>query len=174
MIGELTPQQIEQLLHQEVIGRIGCHARDRTYVIPVTYAYDGMSIVGQTGNGMKVRMMRENPKVCFEVDRLCDHTSWQSAIVHGVFEELYGDDATAALHLLLERLRAPASHEGAMAPHGAGRSVPYGGEETGPREEVIYRISIQEKTGRFEKPDVRALSPDVTPRDRDARPGRPR
>jgi uncharacterized protein len=152
MIGELTPQQIEQFLHDEVIGRIGCHARDRTYIVPVTYVYDGTSVVGQTGNGMKVRMMRENPNVCFEVDRLRDRTNWQSVIAHGVFEELHGDEAATALHLLLERLRAPAPSEGAMAPHGAGRSVPYGGEEVGQRQEVMYRISIQETTGRFEMP----------------------
>lgn len=152
MMGELTPQQIEQLLHDELIGRIGCHARDRTYVVPVTYVYDGTSIVGQTGNGLKVRMMRENPKVCFEVDRLRDRGDWQSVIVYGVFEELHDDEATTALHVLLERLRPPVPGEAAIAPHGAGRSTPYGGEQVGQRQEVVYRISIEEKTGRFETP----------------------
>ena len=70
MIGELAMNEIDQVLREGVIGRIGCHARGRTYVVPVTYVYDGVSIIGHTGDGLKVRMMRENPVVCFEVDQL--------------------------------------------------------------------------------------------------------
>jgi nitroimidazol reductase NimA-like FMN-containing flavoprotein (pyridoxamine 5'-phosphate oxidase superfamily) len=70
MLGTLTDAQIDRLLHTESVGRIGCHAGGRPYVVPVTYVYDGSAIYGHTGDGMKVRMMRENPAVCFEVDRM--------------------------------------------------------------------------------------------------------
>lgn len=76
MIGELTPRQIEQFLHEQVIGRIGCHVEGRTYVVPITY-------VVAHREGLKVQMMRENPAVCFEVEDLRHLPEWKSAIVYG-------------------------------------------------------------------------------------------
>ena len=63
MLGVLSDEQVERLLGSEVVGRIGCHAEGRTYVVPVTYVYDGSAIYGHTGDGMKMRMMRKNPDV---------------------------------------------------------------------------------------------------------------
>lgn len=48
MLGMLNDAQIENVLQSLVIGRIGCHANGRTYVVPVTYAYDGKYIYGHT------------------------------------------------------------------------------------------------------------------------------
>src|SRR5512146_3433949 len=104
MIGELIPAQIERRLHEQVIGRIGCHARGRTYVVPITYAYDGAAILCHTGDGLKVQMMRENPSVCFEIEDLRQLPSWQSVIVYGRYEELQGEDAAAALARIVARL----------------------------------------------------------------------
>ena len=42
MLGHLNQEPIEQVLRSEVIGRLGCHASGRTYVVRVTYAYDGL------------------------------------------------------------------------------------------------------------------------------------
>jgi hypothetical protein len=41
MIGELQPQQIEEVLNSQVVGRIGCHAEEETNIVPISYAYDG-------------------------------------------------------------------------------------------------------------------------------------
>jgi hypothetical protein len=46
MLGTLDCRQIEDLLHAEVVGRIGCHTSGRTYVVPITYAYDGAAVYG--------------------------------------------------------------------------------------------------------------------------------
>lgn len=145
MIGELGPEDIEQLLRAEVLGRIGCHARGRTYVVPVTYAYDGASIFGYTGNGLKVRMMRENPAVCVEVEQLDRLPSWRTAIAFGRFEELTGDEAAAALRLLRERLR----DHGGRPLRAIGTWAP-GPEATAPRQPILYAVRISEKTGRYE------------------------
>ena len=48
MLGELDAEQIEELLRAEVLGRIGCHADGRTYVVPVTFAYDGECVYGHS------------------------------------------------------------------------------------------------------------------------------
>lgn len=35
MLGDLNSKHIEQVLHSLIIGRIGCHADNRTYVVTV-------------------------------------------------------------------------------------------------------------------------------------------
>src|SRR6185437_12597377 len=90
MIGELSLSEIENLLHTEVIARIGCHTDGHTYIVPVTYAYDGDAIFGYSPEGMKLTMMRENPRVCVEVDHIDDPATWRSVIAHGIFQELSG------------------------------------------------------------------------------------
>lgn len=150
MLGELTSEQIEHLLHTEVVGRIGCHAEGRTYVVPVNYAYDGEFLYGHAADGMKLRMMRENPELCFEVDRRTGLSDWQSVIAWGTFEEVEGREATRVMDLLLDRLLpllasegAPATRDDARESLGAGAPV---------ERLAIYRIRLHERTGRFEKP----------------------
>jgi uncharacterized protein len=63
MLGELTSEQIEHLLHGEVVERIGCHENGKTYVVPVNYAYDGEYHYGHAADGMTLRMMRTNPEL---------------------------------------------------------------------------------------------------------------
>ena len=148
MIGELGPSQIEQLLHEQVVGRIGCHARGRTYIVPVTYAYDAGAILCHTGEGLKVRMMRENPSVCFEVEDLRHLPRWSSVIVYGSYEELRGTAADAALEVLIARLGASPPAPSAMPWQGAGVFAPTSHDQ---RPEIIFRIAITEKTGRYDR-----------------------
>ncbi len=150
MIGELTESQIDRLLHAEVVGRVGCHAEGRTYVVPVTYAYDGKAIYSHTREGMKVEIMRRNPAVCFEVDHMENMANWQSAIVQGTYQELAGEEAWQALRLLTDRLLpVVASESGAPGHELLFSEVHRQGRENPPA--VVYRITIHEKTGRFEK-----------------------
>ena len=58
MLGKLNQGQIEELLHTQVVGRIGCHHAGKTYVVPITYVYDGEHIIGHTQDGMKIHIMR--------------------------------------------------------------------------------------------------------------------
>ncbi len=69
VLGELTSEEIDQVLHSEAIRRIGCFAFGRPYVLPITYAYDGVAVYAHSREGLKLRMMRSHPNVCFEVDR---------------------------------------------------------------------------------------------------------
>lgn len=150
MLGELSPDQLDRLLHAETIGRLGCHAGDRTYVVPVTYAYDGSVIYGHTGEGMKVRIMRENPEVCFEVDHMEKMVNWRSAIVWGRFEKPRGTAAAHAMGLLMDRLPPLIPSETSGATHGVEASAVHRADVSG-RAPVVYEILIREKTGRFEK-----------------------
>lgn len=136
LIGELSRAQIDELLHEQVVGRIGCHADGLTYVVPVIYAYDGESLYVASVEGQKTRMMRQNPEVCFEVDEY-ERGSWRSAIVQGVYEELAGLDADRAIALLAERFGRSGDEGAARRRHGDE------GVQT-----VCFRIRIREVTGR--------------------------
>ncbi len=149
MITKLDVAQIDRVLYSEWFGHLGCHARERTYVVPMTYVYDGTSIISHTGVGLKVNMMRENPRVCFEVDRVNEDGSWQSAIVQGRFEELHGEEARHALQQLLDHLDTVEQWKGVPVTHGAGRFVPWR-EQGVARPEVVFRIRLDEKAGRSE------------------------
>ena len=84
MLGILNDAQIEKLLTRCFIGRIGCHAFGRTYVLPVSYAYKDDCIYVHSFDGLKLSMMRQNPNVCFEVENLEDMANWQTVISQGV------------------------------------------------------------------------------------------
>jgi nitroimidazol reductase NimA-like FMN-containing flavoprotein (pyridoxamine 5'-phosphate oxidase superfamily) len=136
---ELAPDEIDELLQGELVGRIGCHAGGRTYVVPVIYAYADGCLHVVSVEGRKVQMMRANPEVCFEVDRYeVASGSWRSAIVDGRYEELAGDDVQRTLELLAERFRS------LRGPVEAGERRPRGGGLA----TVAFRIRIVEASGR--------------------------
>jgi nitroimidazol reductase NimA-like FMN-containing flavoprotein (pyridoxamine 5'-phosphate oxidase superfamily) len=149
MLGELDSDQIERILGGEVVGRIGCHDAGRPYVVPVTYVYDGVAVYGHSTEGQKLHMMRTNPFVCFEVEQINDLANWRSVIAWGVFEELAGQDEQHALQLLIDRLTpllpSATAHPGPDAHDAEGHA-----HETTGRTRVLYRITLSEKTGRFE------------------------
>lgn len=148
MLGKLNPDDVETLVKQQLVGRIGCHAKDVTYVVPISYAYDGAYIYGHTFEGMKVDMMRKNPKVCFQVDDTTDLANWQSAVLWGEFEELAeGPDRILALHKLTER-RLPLISSETMH---LTSQWPFRDEDVSKISGIVFRILVTEKTGRFEK-----------------------
>jgi nitroimidazol reductase NimA-like FMN-containing flavoprotein (pyridoxamine 5'-phosphate oxidase superfamily) len=158
MLGKLDARAIEELLASEVTGRIGCHADGRTYVVPITYAYEDGSVYCHSAEGLKLRLMRKNPVVCFEVDRVQDMGNWKSVIATGRFEELHGRDALAAMDVLIKRF---AAIERSGEPHPSyvfrkSEEYVFRKAEAEPlqadgREIVIFRIRLAEKTGRFEQ-----------------------
>lgn len=136
MIEELSRAEIDELLAEEVVGRVGCHADGSTYVVPVFFAYDGESIFVQTLEGRKVEMMRSSPAVCFEVDRYeLDTGSWRSVVADGRYEELDEAGAEHARALLRERLAATAGRRRERS-------------DTGGRRPVAFAIRLEQVSGR--------------------------
>jgi nitroimidazol reductase NimA-like FMN-containing flavoprotein (pyridoxamine 5'-phosphate oxidase superfamily) len=148
MLGQLTSKQVERMLLTEVVGRLGCQGRTRSYVVPVTYAYDGEAVYARSADGLKLEMMRANPEVCFEVDHVEDLRNWQSVIAWGTFEELAGAEAEEAAHFLERRLH-PRSMSDTFASHHAGGSSSTRADDV--VRATVYRIKLLEKTGRFER-----------------------
>jgi len=137
MINELSRAEIDELLREQVVGRIGCHAGGLTYVVPVIYAYDGDGLYVASIEGQKARMMRENPSLCFEVDEYDGAGSWRSAIVQGVYESSRTLTLGPRSALLAERFGRSGEEGRAERRHGAE------GTRT-----VCFRIRIWEVTGR--------------------------
>ncbi len=135
MILEMSPKEIEEFVLSQKIGRVGCHVGSETYVVPVIYGWDAECIYVYTTEGKKVEMMRENPRVCFEIDEYRSDGGWRSVVAQGIFEELVDEDAAHALRIITERVTsnrdAPSSRE-----RGEGR-VP-----------VAFRIRTTEVSGR--------------------------
>lgn len=149
MLGELNRAEIQQILRTQAVGRIGCHANGRPYVVPITYVYDGgVGIYFHSLAGLKIQMMRANPFVCFEVDVVHDLANWQSVIAWGQFEELTGEPATKGLELLMNGLLPFITGETTTPSHGLPTSSHSDKLKTGL---IVGRLNLLEMTGRFEK-----------------------
>ncbi len=145
MLGELDAAQIEDILHTEVIARIGCISEGRVYVVPVSYVYDGNYVYGHAMDGAKLRAMRSSPEVCVEVEQVDDLSNWRSVIAWGTFEECRGGDWDAGFAMLAERIMPLLTLPRDQPPP----------DLSALRRGSVYRIGLHDKTGRFErvKPD---------------------
>jgi hypothetical protein len=146
VLGELNDREIDIVLHEEKLGRIGCHSRGLTYVVPVSYVFDGSNVYVLSAEGMKVQMMRENPRVCFEVEQIAHWTKWKTVLAWGTFVELEGEEAEAAKMLLRSRLTPLIEFESKLAEQEHPRLPGIADRPT-----TIYRIALEERTGRFER-----------------------
>jgi nitroimidazol reductase NimA-like FMN-containing flavoprotein (pyridoxamine 5'-phosphate oxidase superfamily) len=134
VIHHLDSDGIETLLASSIVGRIACNQPDdRPYLVPLAYAYDGESVYAVSGPGRKLELMRADPRVSFEVDRVEQSDTWQSVVAEGEFEEVTdADEIQMAVALL----------EGAT-----GIPVVMGAHS------VVFRLRLTDKSGRYEVPD---------------------
>jgi nitroimidazol reductase NimA-like FMN-containing flavoprotein (pyridoxamine 5'-phosphate oxidase superfamily) len=137
----LGEAEIEKVLEEERIGRIGCSLDGEAYVVPMTYAYERGSVYCHSLDGKKIEIMRKNPRVCFEVDRTHGPRHWESVIAHGAYEELTGEEAERAVLALVARFQPtmPPVVEDSSEP----KLVDSG---------IVFRIRLTEKFGRAETP----------------------
>ena len=148
MLGKLTSPEIEKLLRKEVVGRLGCSDGKQVYVVPISYHYDGEYVYCHTHEGLKIEIMRKNPVVGFEVDRMQNMGNWQSVVAHGRFEELTDLELRKnALQKLHERVLPVVSSETThLSP-----DWPFAPVELNKIQGVTFRIRLEEKSGRFER-----------------------
>ena len=148
-IGELSEREIESLLHEEIVARIAyVDRRGYPYIVPITYAYDGNALFGYSPYGSKLEAMRDQPRVCAEVDRVRDAANWFSVVALGRFDELRGDAAIDAVRRISERLATVAAVD--AGPDAARRTYVEWLGAAG----IAYRIRIDHKHGRFARDDA--------------------
>jgi nitroimidazol reductase NimA-like FMN-containing flavoprotein (pyridoxamine 5'-phosphate oxidase superfamily) len=147
MIGKLNDEQIEEVLRNGLTGNLACHADGRTYIVPVSFAYDNNAIYVHTQKGMKIEMMRKNPSVCFQTDDRKDMANWRSVIAWGDFEELTNEEErNNALRLLLNR---PLPIISSTTTH-LGSQWPFASKDLSAIKGILFRVRLHEKTGRYE------------------------
>ena len=147
MLGSLTKLQCERILLGGMIGRLGCYSSGKVYVVPVTFVFEDGYIYAHSKEGLKIRMMRKNPKVCFQVDQVDNMSSWRSVILWGRFEEIdTAQDQEKAIRILVDRLQPFHTSESVKPSESQPNATPK--KEKKP---VLYRIHVDEISGRFEK-----------------------
>jgi len=148
MLGELNEKQIESVLRQQIIGRLGCHYDGETYLVPLNYVYKDGYIYAHSAPGKKIDMMQKNPKVCFEVEELDSIFQWKCVIAWGTFEEITDPvEKQMARQLLIHRVMPFVSQPNNHPWHGIAESESDIDTAIDP---IVYRIKLSKITGRFE------------------------
>jgi nitroimidazol reductase NimA-like FMN-containing flavoprotein (pyridoxamine 5'-phosphate oxidase superfamily) len=114
-------------------GGLGAGAPPRPYLVPLAYGYDGAAVYAHSSLGRKIRLMRHQPLVAFEVDAAEAPDRWRSVIADGVYEEIVDP---AAQERALRVIYPPPAALPALPP-----------------ETIVYRLRLTAKSGRFETPD---------------------
>ena len=142
LIHELTADECRGVLRRAGLARLACERNGQPYVVPVHLWYDddhnclyGFSTVGQ-----KVDWMRQNPRVCVEIDDIDDPNHWVTLVVFGAYEEI-PDDATG--RTVRERARLLFEPRPEWWLPAAARMPSHERHAT-----VVYRIRIDRVTGR--------------------------
>jgi nitroimidazol reductase NimA-like FMN-containing flavoprotein (pyridoxamine 5'-phosphate oxidase superfamily) len=150
MFKTLNASEIEDVISGNIIGRLGCHADGKTYVVPISYAYDGKYIYAHTLEGLKISMMRKNPEVCFQIDEMENMANWRSVVTWGTFEELTdAKERNNALDKLVARNSPGISSETIkLSP-----AWPFPTKDYSHIEGIVFSIRLAEKTGRSESAD---------------------
>jgi len=151
-IKELGNKEIDELLRTVGYGHLACTDGKEPYVVPIHYAYDDRYIYIYTTEGKKSEIIRRNPRVCLQVEKVTDNTRWQSVIVSGEAERLTDEAARSrALDAILKRnpTLTPAV------------SIHWMDDWIRENIEVVYRILPVETSGRASVPQTETQTPFV-------------
>jgi nitroimidazol reductase NimA-like FMN-containing flavoprotein (pyridoxamine 5'-phosphate oxidase superfamily) len=142
IVHELDTTQCAAVLQRTTLGRLGCSRDDEPYVVPIYFSYDidMHCLYSFSSIGQKVTWMRQNPKVCLEVDEIDDKNHWRSVVVVGRYEEIHDNPLQADARRRAERLFQE-RHNWWLP--GAATVSTKRREHT-----VMFRIAIERLTGR--------------------------
>ena len=141
-IHELSVAECESILARCDLGRLGCANDNQPYVVPIHYSFDAESrcLDAFSSIGQKIAWMRQNPKVCVEVEDVTDRNRWVTVVVFGRFEEMGESvqDQRASITAFDQFSKRGEWLLPAAAKVGSGER----------HSVVIYRIRIHQMTGR--------------------------
>ena len=149
MIENLTSEEIEEILKDNVWGHLGCNDGLNTYVYPFNYLYDGRYITCHSQRGFKTQVMQQNKRVCLQVDEVRDDNNWKSVMVLGEYQEVEDErEYNDASRAFADRRFFPKISEASIISDTNDEEE--GIKLAGDSKPVIFRIVIDEKIGRFE------------------------
>ena len=96
IVHELSEEACRQILRRSHVARIACSRQGQPYIVPISYDFDGAALYSFSTLGQKVIWMRENPRVCVEVEEIDDRFQWTTVLAFGRYEELRGDESARA------------------------------------------------------------------------------
>lgn len=138
----MSGKECEAVLTRGDLGRLGCAFDNQPYVVPIHYSFDSerKCLYAFSTVGQKITWMRQNPKVCVEIEDVTDRDRWVTVLVFGRFEEM-GDSAADQMarrtaEELFSKRREWWLPAAAKVGSGERHAV------------VIYRIKIERITGR--------------------------
>lgn len=142
LIHELTGEECVEVLGRAGLARLACSRLDQPYVVPVHLSYDadGHCLYGFSTVGQKVLWMRDNPRVCVEIEDIENRDWWTTVLVYGRYEEVGDAPEEAAARQRIWSLFQQRAEWWLPA------TAKVGARER--HNTVIYRILIERLTGR--------------------------
>jgi uncharacterized protein len=141
-VQKLSTEECHLALANARFGRLACSRDNQPYIVPTYFIVEDDQIYAFALPGQKLDWMRENPRVCLEIDNVSGSDNWTSVVVLGRYEELpespeYKPLRKRAHDLLQERPMwwEPGAVTVAERPETRGFAP------------VYYRISIDQLTG---------------------------
>jgi nitroimidazol reductase NimA-like FMN-containing flavoprotein (pyridoxamine 5'-phosphate oxidase superfamily) len=143
LIHELTESQCMEVLARTNLGRLACARAGQPYIVPIFFSFDpdDQCLYSFSTVGQKIEWMRDNPKVCVEVEDISDQFHWITVVVTGRYQEI-GDAVKA--HDARQRAQKLFQERPQWWLPGAANLA--SGEERA--EHVIYSIRIKAMSGR--------------------------
>jgi nitroimidazol reductase NimA-like FMN-containing flavoprotein (pyridoxamine 5'-phosphate oxidase superfamily) len=133
-IGKLRDEESLAILRDGNLGRLGCIADGKPYVVPVHYFFDGKDVYIHSLPGRKINALRANSRACLQVDEIRDAYHWRSVIAYGNYEEILEKQARESiLSKLFTRLPHLTPVESRLA--------------DGLKQTIVFRIRVDEVTG---------------------------
>jgi uncharacterized protein len=109
LIHELNQTECADVLRRNHLGRLACSRYDQPYIVPIHFAFDEphRCVYAFSSIGQKIEWMRENPKVCLEIEEIDDKNHWTTVVAMGRYEEIPasadGADARRRAEFLFEQ-----------------------------------------------------------------------
>lgn len=90
LIRELSADQCAEILKRSELGHLACARHNQPYIVPIHFSYDAEErcLYAFSGAGQKIQWMRDNPKVCVEIEDIADKNNWTTVLVFGEYQEL--------------------------------------------------------------------------------------
>jgi nitroimidazol reductase NimA-like FMN-containing flavoprotein (pyridoxamine 5'-phosphate oxidase superfamily) len=129
----LDANEMRAILARNYVGRIAYSFHDRVNIVPVHFIYSAGWIYGRTSPGEKIEILAHHKWVAFEVDEVDGPYDWRSVVVYGGLYVLEPDED--AWRHALELIHT-------VVPEALGEDDP------APFRTVLFRIAIQESSGR--------------------------
>lgn len=142
-IRRLDRADCEAILARNHVGRLAYTRANRTDIEPVHYVYADDWIYGRTSAGRKMEILGDRWwPVAFEVDEVEDLFRWRSVAIHGGFypvpkESVTGQNPVWSRAVELLRTLVPET---------------FRADDPVPERTVVFRIAVQEVTGREADP----------------------